>query len=101
MSQPTVSFNPDANLEAEAAFDWYYERSPHAAHAFLQELNHAISCVCETPERWPEYGKTCRRYIFPRFPFQLIYRFVDNTVEIVAVAHGRRRPNYWKGRDKR
>ena len=101
MPLPTVSFNPEAALETEVAFDWYHERSPHAAHAFLEELDHAISRVCEAPERWPEYGTSCRRYIFPRFPFQLIYRFKSNVVQIVAVAHGRRRPNYWKGRIKK
>lgn len=98
--QPTVSFNLAAEQETEAAFDWYYERSPHAAQAFFDELDKVISRICEAPERWPKYEKTCRRYIFPRFPFQLIYRFVDNTVQVVAVAHGRRKPNYWKARDK-
>ncbi len=100
MPQPTVSFYPAAELETEAAFDWYFERSPLAAHAFLEELNHSISRLCEDPERWPKYSNTCRRYIFPRFPFQIIYRYKDNTVQIVAVAHGRRRPNYWQGREK-
>jgi len=101
MPQIAVEFNSSAVAETEAAFDWYYERSPHAAQAFIEELNHSISRICESPERWPKYGKTCRRYIFPRFPFQIIYRFIDKTVQVVAVAHGKRRPNYWKERDKK
>jgi hypothetical protein len=28
----------------------------------------------------------------------LIYRVVDNRIQVVAVAHGRRRPGYWKSR---
>ena len=101
MVQPKVKFNNSAVAETEAAFDWYYERSPSAANVFLEELSRSISRICEDPKRWPKYDKTCRRYIFPRFPFQIIYRFKDNTVEVVAVAHGRRRPNYWVDQDKK
>lgn len=101
MPQPIVEFNISADAETEAAFDWYYERSPNAAHAFLQELNYSISRICDDPERWPKYGKTCRRYILPRFPFQIIYRFQDNIIQVIAVAHGKRKPYYWMARDKK
>ena len=33
-------------------FDWYLERSPAAARAFLRELDHAIKCVSEAPKQW-------------------------------------------------
>jgi hypothetical protein len=33
-----------------------------------------------------------RRYVFPRFPFSLVYRLRGDEVEVIAVAHGRRRP---------
>ena len=69
MPQATVNFNPSAVLETEAAFDWYNERSPHAAHAFLEELDQSISRICEDPQRWPKYSKTCRRYILPQISF--------------------------------
>ena len=41
-----------------------------------------------------------RRYLFQnQYPFSLIYRLrKEGTVEIVAVAHHRRRPDYWKAR---
>jgi hypothetical protein len=28
----------------------------------------------------------------------LIYRLVSNRIEVVAIAHGRRKPGYWKKR---
>jgi hypothetical protein len=38
------------------------------------------------------------RYVFAKFPYKLIY-FVDGgVVVIVAVAHDKRRPGYWRGR---
>ena len=47
------------------------------------------------PRTWPRYGGRARRYVFPRYPFSLVYILRDDDVEIVAVAHGRRRPGYW------
>jgi hypothetical protein len=39
-----------------------------------------------------------RQYVFPRFPFSLVYRMRGDDVEVLAVAHGRRRPGYWRSR---
>jgi hypothetical protein len=33
-----------------------------------------------------------------RFPFALIYRQLTGGIEILAVAHVRRRPSYWRDR---
>jgi hypothetical protein len=34
----------------------------------------------------------------PHFPFSLVYRVRHAEIEIVAVAHHRRRPGYWRSR---
>jgi plasmid stabilization system protein ParE len=96
-----VRFHPAAAEEAEAAYRWYAERSSAAAHGFREELRHAVEAVAEAPNRWPRYGARTRRYIFPRFPFSLIYRLRGNDVEVLAVAHGKRRPGYWRSRARR
>ena len=94
----TVEFHPAAMEESEAAREWYAERSLIAAKAFVSELNHAVVRITETPERWPYYLVDTRRYIFPRFPFSLIYRIIDDKIQIIAIAHGKRKPGYWKDR---
>jgi plasmid stabilization system protein ParE len=94
----SVRFHPAAVREAIAAYDWYAARSLAAARGFREELTHALDAVTEDPERWPRYGANARRYLFPRFPFSLIYRVRDDEVEVLAVAHGKRRPGYWQSR---
>ena len=43
-------------------------------------------------------SRGCRRYLLPnRYPYTLIYRLTPG-VEVVAVAHLRRRPEYWQHR---
>jgi hypothetical protein len=33
-----------------------------------------------------------------RYPYSIVYRVVDDTVVVAAVAHARRRFGYWKRR---
>ncbi len=42
-----VEFHPDAVEEARSAWQWYAERSPLAASAFLAELDRAITLVAK------------------------------------------------------
>jgi plasmid stabilization system protein ParE len=98
MASIPVGFHPEAIAEAAAAVQWYEKRSEAAAAAFLAELDRAIDSIGEAPERWPRYLHETRRFLFHRFPFAIVYRRVADSVQVVAVAHGRRRPGYWKGR---
>ena len=98
MVRATVRFHPAAAQEAESAYDWYETRDAIAAHSFRQEPGHAVEVVAESPLAWPRYRRSTRRYVFPLFPFSLIYRIRGDEVEVIAVAHGRRRPGYWRSR---
>lgn len=98
MPQRTVKFHSAAISEADAAFSWYAQRSLLAARAFIQELNHSVEMVREDPGRWPRFGVRAYRYVMPRFPFSLIYRLKGQEVEIIAIAHHKRKPGYWHSR---
>lgn len=98
MPNVRISFHPAAGAEVDVAVQWYAERSPVAARAFAAEVNACVERVAEAPERWPNYVHGTRRYLFPHFPFSLIYRVRDGESEIVAVAHHSRRPGYWQSR---
>lgn len=93
-----VSFHPEAAGEVETARQWYAERSLPAARAFVTELDLAVERIREAPRRWPQHGKNAHRYVLPLFPFSVIYRIKRELIEVVAVAHHRRKPGYWKSR---
>jgi plasmid stabilization system protein ParE len=93
-----IRFHPAAAAEVQAAVQWYAERSPIAAQAFATEVNACVKRIAEAPERWPSYVHGTRRYPFPHFPFSLVYRVRSGEIEIVAVAHHRRRPGYRRSR---
>jgi plasmid stabilization system protein ParE len=97
MARP-VEVHPEAILEAQGAYRWYRARNDVAAEAFLAELDRAIELISESPMRWPSHLHGTRHFLLRRFPFGVVYREVGETLQIVAVAHGRRRPGYWKDR---
>ncbi len=93
-----IGFHPEALAEAVAAAAWYRERSAKAAAAFEAEIAHVMDRIAGAPDRYPPYTDETRRILLRRFPFAIIYRVDADRIEIVAVAHGRRRPGYWRHR---
>ena len=98
MSSASVRIHPAALEEAEAASEWYRQRSVRAAEMFLDELDRAIERIGDHPGQFPEYAFGTRRIVLQRFPYLVVFRETAAGVEIIAVAHGRRRPGYWRDR---
>jgi len=95
MSKLLVRFHPKALKEAENSQSWYAQRNFIAAKGFAIELAHAIDMVSEEPNRWPKFHSDTRRYVFPKYPFSLIYRIKEDVIEVLAIAHHKKRPGYW------
>ena len=101
MSGARVRYFPEAVWELEEAFERYLERSPRAAEAFLRETERAFALIAGSPRLWPRFDKGTRRYVLRKFPYSILYRDRENQVEVVAVAHHKRRPRYWYRRLRR
>ena len=93
-----LEYLDEALEEAVAAARWDAERSATAAAAFSDEIDEAECAIVRLPDAWPRFDHRTRRYLLRRFPFSVVYRVEAARVVIVAVAHGRRRPGYWKSR---
>lgn len=98
MARYPIQFHPEARAEAIEAIDRYRERSPAAAAAFLDEIEIAREAIQDFPETWSKYIHGTRRYLLRRFPFVIVYRVTEERIEIIAVAHGHRKPGYWAER---
>lgn len=93
-----VSLSEEALAEIEESRAWYRERSHSAEASFLHEVDRAIHLIAAAPHRWPPYLWGTRRYVFTTFPYSLVYLLDDEIVNVVAVAHDKRRPGYWRNR---
>src|SRR5689334_2562658 len=98
MNGDRVLFHPEAATELEAGLAWYAARSSKVAEQFLIELDRAITIILTSPRSWQQVIGSWRRYPLRRFPFLIYFRETDAGIEIIAVAHGRRRPGYWQDR---
>jgi plasmid stabilization system protein ParE len=93
-----LEYLEEALEEAEAAARWYAERNAAAAVGFSEEIDAAESAIAQFPEAWPRFDHGTRRYLLRRYPFSIVYRVEPSRILVVAVAHGHRRPRYWKSR---
>jgi plasmid stabilization system protein ParE len=98
MTTRQLTFHPAAIAEAEEVSLWYSKRSELAATRFVEEFKLTCRKILKSPGRWPESSKGTRHVKLPCFPFSIVYRIVGTRVEVIAVAHGHRRPEYWKER---
>jgi len=86
----------DEEMNDAAAFD--EAAASGLGSDFLDDMQHAIDAVQEMPEIGPAVQDSFRHILLRRFPFSIIYALDSNSIVVVAVAHQRRRPGYWKGR---
>jgi plasmid stabilization system protein ParE len=98
MGSKEVVFHKEALAEYETALGWYLTRSERAAMAFSVELDHDVAAIAEAPNRCAKGPKGTRKFVLRQFPFIISYRELPSFIQVVAVAHGGRRPGYWKER---
>jgi toxin ParE1/3/4 len=96
MSRLSLDIHPEALSEARAARQWYQTRSEDAAKAYLAELDIGVESILSASELYPPYLHGTRCYLLRRFPYMIVYCATSTTIHIIAVAHSRRRPGYWK-----
>jgi len=93
-----VDYLPGARRDFDESFDWYLERSPQAAVRFANAVDAALVHVAGDPTRFAAIDTIHRECPVRKFPFRIVYRLVENRVLVVAVAHAKRRPGYWRDR---
>jgi toxin ParE1/3/4 len=91
-------FHPLAWQELEEADSWYFSHSFEVSLDFLNDLHDAVDEIAVAPRRWSAYLYGTRRFVIQRFPFSVIYLDDPDLITIIAVAHSKRRPGYWKDR---
>ena len=77
----------------------YYERQiPALGTSFISELESAVPLLEVHPKLGAEFESPFRYLPMRRFPHSLIYAIESRCIWIVAVAHQKRRPGYWRER---
>ena len=93
-----VVFHPAAEVEMVVAAEFYDAHRPGLGLEFLAEVERATRALVTYPRIGRQFSKRLRRLLVRRFPYGLLYQAEANEICVVAVAHVRRRPGYWRRR---
>jgi hypothetical protein len=94
----THSFHGDAARELEEAAVFYESRVAGLGKSFLEEVERTVLLIEQYPDAGAGVGRYVRRVHLDRFPYSIVYRRGADAIVIIALAHHRRRPGYWRGR---
>ena len=94
----TYRFHFEALAEYEESIRFYRQARPGLQKRFVASVEEAIGRILEHPERWRMIEPDIRRCLTKIFPFSVIYSVQADTIFIIAVAHSRRKPGYWRNR---
>ena len=89
---------PLAREELNGAAAFYEASVPGLGGTFLDDMERAIEMMRESPRVGAPTSRGFRKAALRRFPFSIVYVDRDDEIVIVAIAHQRRRPGYWRGR---
>ena len=87
-----------AEEEMTEASVFYEAASPNLGVDFLDDVQRGVDLLRAQPAIGQSVGSGLRRILLHRFPFCLIYAVEVEAILIIAVAHQRRQPDYWRER---
>jgi plasmid stabilization system protein ParE len=106
-----VEFHPEARAEFDAAADWYEGEQRGLGVAFVAAVEEAVGRLAAAPLAGAPLTAAAltagpldadagelRRVFVHRFPYAVLYAAEPARLLIVAIAHLRRRPGYWRHR---
>lgn len=95
-----VLFHPLAEGELIDAVAYYEEQRLGLGLEYLEEVEHAVNFLTKYPEAGSKIRGSIRRIALPKFPYSLLYRVLKNDqIRVLAVAHHKRKPQYWLERE--
>jgi len=91
-----IEFHPEAGEELIISSEFYETKVIGLGNEFLNETERMLQVLVDTPLLGIELETPFRRAVLRRFPFSLIYTAEENLLWVVAVAHHKLKPGYWK-----
>ena len=87
-----------AEAELWHAVEYYESECPGLGLDFEAQVRASVNVIRHFPQRWSLREDGTRRYLVHRFPYLVVYMHLHDHVWIIAIAHCKRRPGYWKER---
>ena len=89
---------PRADLDVEAAFEWYENERSGLGLEFLDELRATYDRIADGPLKYQLIRSGIRRALLQRFPYAAYFAVEDDVVIVLTVLHANRDPAEWQRR---
>ena len=94
-----ILFRPAAARALAADVRYYDEQYAGRGQRFAEAVDRTLGLVSEWPLAFPIlYEPDIRSAKVAKFPYRIVYVIVASNIDVVAVAHAKRRPGYWRTR---
>ena len=93
-----IRFHPAALEEFAEAAHYYDDKQKGLGLRYIEAVESAFARIKSNPLLFRVIEMDVRKCRAPRFPYGVLFRERADDIEIVAVMHLHRDPNYWKGR---
>lgn len=92
--------NDEAAEELDEAIEYYEKKRRGLGVDLADKVRDAFLRIQRDPGVYPFHNQTrIQKYLVRRFPYTVYYAEFDDHVTVVAIAHQKRRPDYWKFRN--
>lgn len=88
----------EAEVEIWESVHYYEAKCPGLGTDFINEVESVLVSIRTTPNLWRVREDGTQRCLLRRFPYVVVYLHFDNNIWVIAVAHCRRKPEYWSER---
>jgi toxin ParE1/3/4 len=94
-----IRFRPAAAREFVADYRWYEKRYQGRGDRFVSAVERVLERIAVAPNGFPLLlPPDIRSAKVPRFPYRIVFVLVGTIVDVIAIAHAKRRPAYWRRR---
>jgi plasmid stabilization system protein ParE len=91
-----LTYHPAAQSEIESAHDQYLRSSLQAGDGFYEELLPSLDRIQAHPNLCSRFLFGTLRLVLSRYPYSVVFRERLHDIQIIAVAHAKRRPGIWQ-----
>ena len=93
-----VRFLELADAEFEEAIGYFNRQVMGLGARFEREVENTVALIVEFPEIGSPLTKRIRKFRVRKFKYKIIYALDADEIVIIAVAHHKKRPRYWRQR---
>jgi toxin ParE1/3/4 len=93
-----VFINGEAQIEIKKALSHYDEISTELSGDLLIKFQESVQEILNHPRSYPTIRGKYRKLNLERFPYKIVFRIEGNIVHVIAFAHHKRSPGYWRKR---